>query len=492
MKPALSMLALIACTVIRFPVNGQTEGTLYFMNSLPQVVEANPAIVPRYKTAIGLPGISSFGGVYANNGFTADQFISKVDGVATINLSEWTQGLAEKNYINVSAFADLFRFGLKVSPKWYVMASSTVKGYSSSMIPKGLATLLVDGTASMVGTYSNTSPQAEMVSYLQTAVGAAYAVNDKLTVGGRIKYINGLANVTTESSSMIVQVDNNYQITLTGDVLVRTSGISTSDTGGDYQLGENMANNTGWGVDLGVTYKFMEKLMLSAAINDLGRITWNNNTMQYSMDPAKAQYTFSGFDVNQLLDDNSGYLQQQLDSLKEKFDMTETPSGSYSTALPARYYLAGRYELIPKLSVGALFFGESFRDRFAAGMTASLNKDFGSWLSTTLTYTVSNRSYNNIGLGLSFNLSPVQFYILGDNLLMAPATMVAGNSFNDYINNSQLLTIRAGLNLVFGWDLTGAKGEKVEGKGHNPKKGKKTKTRHTFGRSPQKKNKVGR
>jgi hypothetical protein len=194
----------------------QTEGTLYFMNSLPQVVEANPAIIPRYKTSIGLPGISSVGGVYGNNGFAMDQFITKVDGISTINLSSFTSSLAEKNYVNLSVFADVFRVGLRITPRWYFMASSTVKQYNSTMIPKGLATLLVDGTASMVGSYSNTSPQQEGIAYLQTSLGASYVLNDKITLGGRIKYINGLANVTTESSSLIVQVDNNYQITVTG------------------------------------------------------------------------------------------------------------------------------------------------------------------------------------------------------------------------------------------------------------------------------------
>lgn len=465
----------------------QTEGTLYFMNSLPQVVEANPAIVPRYKTAIGLPGISSFGGVYANNGFTVDQFITEVNGVSTANLAGWTQNLAEKNYVNVSGFADVFRVGLRINPKWYIMASSTVKQHTSTMIPKGLASVLVDGTSSLVSSYSNTSPQAEMISYLQTALGASYQVSERFTVGGRIKFLNGLANVTTERSSMIVEVDNNYQMTLTGDALVKTSGISTSGTGG-YQLGDNLGNNRGWGLDLGLNYKFMEKLQVSAAINDVGSISWGNNTQSYSLDPAKAQYTFSGFDVNQLLDSNSDYLSQQLDSLEAKFEMKEAATGSYTTSLPSRYYLAAQYELIPKLWVGTLFFGESFRDRFATGMTASLNKDFGNWLSASFTYTVSNRSYNNIGAGLSFNLSPVQFYILGDNLLMAPATLVTGDSFNDYLNNSQLLTVRAGFNLVFGWDRTSSSKSKTSNDAANPRKqSKKTKTKTTFGRSPQKK-----
>ncbi len=478
----------VGLTLLAGAALAQTEGTLYFMNSLPQVVEANPAIMPRYKTSIGLPGISSFGGVYANNGFAMDQFITKVDGISKIDLSQWTKNLAEKNYVNLAAYADVFRVGLRVSPKWYVMVSSTVKQYNSTMFPKGLAALLVDGTASMVGSYSNTSPQQEMLAYLQTSLGAAYQVNDKLTVGGRLKFINGLANMTTESSSLIVEVDNNYQITVTGDVRVNTSGISTTNTGGGYNLADNLGNNFGWGVDLGASYKFMDKLTVSASINDLGAISWKNNTRQYSLDPAKAKYTFSGFDVNQLLNDNADYLHQQIDSLSKKFEMTESSTGSYTTSLPTKFYLSGRYELIKNLSVGALFFGESFRDRFAAGMTAAVNKDVGKWLSASFTYTVSNRSYNNIGLGLSFNLSPVQIYVVGDNLLMAPVSLVAGQNLNDYVNNSQLITLRAGLNLVFGWDKGLTRQVKTSNDNHNPRqKGPKTKAKTTFGRSPSKK-----
>lgn len=483
MKRFITLVLAMAFSMGAF---GQTEGTLYFMNSLPQVVEANPAIIPRYKTAIGLPGISSFGGVYTNNGLAVGQSISKVDGVYSFNLSSFTQNMAQENYVNVGAFADVFRVGLRVNPKWYVMASATVKQYSSAMIPKGLATLLVDGTAATVGTYTNTAPDAELISYLQTAIGAAYQPNDRLTVGARLKYLNGLANVTTESSSAIVQVDNNYAITLTGQALVKTSGIPRD--GSSYQASDNLGNNTGWGMDLGVTYKFMDKLVVSAAVNDVGFIKWKNDTRQYSMDPAKAHYTFSGFDVNQLLNDNTGYLHQQLDSIKAKFDMTDTPTGSYTTSLPSKYYLAGKYEIIPRLSVGALFFGENFANRFATGMTASLNKDFGNWLSASLTYTVSSRSYNNIGLGMSFNLSPVQLYIIGDNLLMAPVTLVSGQSINDYINNSQWLTIRAGLTLVFGWDKTTSGKSKVNDDSANPSKKKNTKVKNTYGRSPQKKN----
>ena len=461
----------------------QTESTLYFMNSLPQVVDANPAIMPRYKLSIGLPIISSVGAMYSNNGFTYNDIISKTDGVVKADLTKWSQSLAEKNYVTVAVQTDLFRFGYRLNPRMYLMTSATVKGYNRMMLPKGLASLLVDGTAPLVGTYSNTSPQEEGLSYLETAVGMAYKINSNLTVGGRLKYLKGLANVTTESSSLLIQIDDTYKISATGQADIRTSGIYSLNKSG-YNVSDHVSDylkNTGWGLDLGGTYKFMDKLTVGVSLTDIGYITWKNDTYQYTLDPATANYTFSGIDVNKLLDNNSGYLSAQADSIKKKFQMKEAARGSYNTMLPGKLYLSGSFELAKNLNIGALFFTEKFKGRYASGLTAAVNKHFGKWLSTSLTYTVSNRSYNNIGLGISFNLSPIQLYVVGDNLLRAPATLIANKNLNAYINSSQLITVRAGLNFVFGWDKGTSKQVEVNDESHNPKKKKSA-----FGRTPSK------
>src|SRR6185436_369828 len=229
----------------------QTESTLYFMNSLPQVVEANPSIMPRYKIAIGLPVISSVSGVYSNNGFTYNDFVTKVDGIAKVDLSNWTKSLADKNYVAVAGAVDLLRFGMRVSPRLYVMTNASVKGFNRTMIPKGLASLLVDGTAPLVGSYSNTSPQEEALAYEEVNVGAAYKLTDNLTVGGRIKYLKGMGNITTEKSSVVVQVGDDYSITATGDVQVKTSGVYNLANDDDDPSFSDYLQSNGWGLDVG-------------------------------------------------------------------------------------------------------------------------------------------------------------------------------------------------------------------------------------------------
>ncbi|HWA35008.1 MAG TPA: DUF5723 family protein [Cyclobacteriaceae bacterium] len=489
MKKAAFIL-LMGAILLAETTFGQNESTLYFMNSLPQVVDMNPAVQPRYKMTIGLPVISSIGATYSNNGFTYNDMISRVDGVVKADLSKLTQNLAAQNYITLSQQTDLLRFGLRLNPKMYLMFSSTARGYNRAMVEKGLASVLVDGTAPLVGSYSNTAPKEEGIGYLETAAGLSYKMNDKLTIGGRLKYYKGMLNVTTESSSLVVQVDNAYQLTVTGDALVKTSGVQNLNSPG-YQPSDHVTDylkNSGLGIDLGVTYKFMEKLTVSASLLDLGYINWTNNTYQYTLNPATAKYTFGGIDVSKLLDGNATSFSAQVDSIQKKFEMKEAPIGSYKTMLPLKMYLGAQYEIIPNLNVGALFFNESYRGRSAAGMTASVNKNFGKWVSTSLSYTVSNRSYNNIGLGVSFNVAPVQLYIVGDNLLRAPASLVADQTLNSYLNSSQLLSVRAGLNIVIGWDKGLTPKVKVSDDDANPvQKTNDAKVKNTYGRNPAKK-----
>src|ERR1700712_2227524 len=97
----------------------QTEATHYFMSSLPQVSNSNPAFVPKYKFSIGLPGISSTAITYSNNGFSYQDLIKKSDGQTVANLEKWNKSLAPKNYITNSAQSDLMRVGFMVSPKLY-------------------------------------------------------------------------------------------------------------------------------------------------------------------------------------------------------------------------------------------------------------------------------------------------------------------------------------------------------------------------------------
>lgn len=433
---------------------GQMEGTLHYMNTLPQVVNNNPAFIPRYKYAVGVP-ISSLYEGYTNSGFSYNDLVTRQDGQVKANFTGWLSKLPQSTFITAAAGADLFRLGMKINPKIYLSANVTGKSYGMGLLPKDMASLFVNGNAAYVNSVANVSPKLDGLSYLETAVGAAYQVDSKLTIGGKLKILKGVTNLTTEVSDVSIAVDENYGITASAGVNVKTSGIN-SLTNGDYQISNEIKNymkNGGLAVDLGATYRLLNKLTLNASIIDLGSIKWKTNLYQYTLDKATATYTFSGIDADQLVNGTANdYMEAQKDSISKKFEMQEGPGSAYRTMLPAKFYLGGNYEIMKNLNVGAVFFAESFRGRFSPGWTTSINKNFGKFVSGTLSYTMSNHSFNNFGAGLALNLAPVQLYVVGDNLLKIPSSLIVNKNLNEYINNAQVINIRFGLNFVWGWD----------------------------------------
>lgn len=446
------MKKLIITAIIGFFCDvamAQNEGTLTFMNSLPQVTINNPAIVSKYKIAVGLP-VSSVMLFYSNNGFTYNDVYKRVNDSVKADLPKLKSALSPNNYITQAFQMDLLRVGVRINPRLYVSLSSTAKVYNRILLPKDLMDVFIDGTASFAGRTATLSPKAESVTFLETALGGSYQIDEQLTVGARLKLLKGFTNVTTESATMNLSVDNsNYALSASAGMDVRTSGIQNFSQS-NFSFGSNLGkylSNTGFAFDIGATYRLQERITLGASLIDVGFINWQNNTYGYTLDPAKANYTFAGVDLNKVVNGDDKYLNSIGDTLQAKFKPKEGAIGSYSAPIPGKMYLSGMYDVRKNFSAGAVFFAEKFRGRFAAGITLGVNKHFGRFFSASGSYTITSNSFNNLGAGMSLNVSPVQIYIVGDNLLRMA---VSGSELNSFTNSTKFFNVRLGLNFVFG------------------------------------------
>jgi hypothetical protein len=63
------------------------------------------------------------------------------------------------------------------------------------------------------------------------------------------------------------------------------------------------------------------------------------------------------------------------------------------------------------------------------------------WITLGASYTIINRSFNNLGIALNLNPGPVQFYVITDNIL---------GTFRP--QHTRHLQVRFGINLIFGSD----------------------------------------
>jgi hypothetical protein len=449
-----SFLIIVSCLLCN-TLLAQVEATMYFMRSLPQVTYTNPAVKPAYKFSLGIPGSSIYGQA-SNNGFSYKTFITDNEDSTVGDINKLYRSLKKKNYLSAIGQVDIFRFSLKVNPRIYLTVNATIKSYNRTMVPKDLfGVVSQDGIPNLkANTSISISPQVESTSYAEFAAGASYVVDRNLTVGLRLKSLRGIINATTVRTALNLDVDGAYNINASADADVRTSGIKQLNDDFDNLKDnpDNYLKNKGFAFDLGATYKMMdERLTLGFALLDVGGITWKNDTYGYKLDPKTAQYTTKGIDIQKILNDDN-YINDQADSISNNFQFKEGTIGSYRTTLPKKIYLSGSYALRKNLYMNALIFAETFKGRFSPGISASLYKDVGRRLSASISYTATNRAYNNIGAGLSFNFAPLQLYIVGDNLLRAPFIYLRDGSIDRLLESSKFANVRVGLNFVFGWD----------------------------------------
>lgn len=448
-KIYLSIIALLSAGL---PLLAQQESTLHSMQSLPQSHYTNPAFTPQQQFYLGLPGISSTYFSFSNSGFNYNSLIERNPETDSlyINLPRLQDGLAKRNYLANTIQTDLLSFGVKINARMYLMMSSTLRADSRLMYPSGLTGLFINGNGAYLDETVSVSPEIRHLSYLENSVGTSYIVDQKLTLGGRVKFLTGLANIHTRTADFSITTDaQTYALTLQGNMQLRTAGIQDYMDGKQDLSDISLSNlpplqNKGLALDLGATYRFNNRLQFGISLLNLGSINWKQGTREYYVD--KASITFEGLDAQEIAKGEDG-MDEFMKEFQDAFELKERALSSYGTALPSQLYLSARYELERNLHASGLLFGQFYGGRFLPGFSAALNKDFGRRVGASLSYTAANRSYNNLGAGLSLRLSPFQLYMVSDNIISTPV----------FYKSAKALSLRLGMNLVFGYRKTPAR-----------------------------------
>ena len=403
------------------------------MNRIPQVIYTNPAFIPDSRVNVGLPMLSSNYFSLGNSGFAFNSLL---------DVDNMIQKMAAKNYLTSNIRVDLLSVGIGVKENYF---SLNVTEHVDAKItyPKGLFQFIWEGNGGeLLGTRANMDGLGfDFMHHREYALGFARNFSEKLTVGSRLKYLSGFQNIWTKTSQLGLTTDSTtYDITLDGAMEVNTSGIN-GIVGGEFDVASGLINagNNGVAIDIGGSYKYTDKIAFSSAILDLGFISWKNDVRNYKKDDFK--FTFSGVDLgNFFSEDTSGGSSQQaiMDSLEAAFKVNES-TDAYQTWLNAKVLLGATYKLTKNHTAGALIYTEFAKGNIRPALTLSMNTKVQRWLSASLSYSVYNRSFANVGLGLSLNAGPVQLYVVTDNIL-APIVPQA-------VKNAHL---RFGINMTFG------------------------------------------
>jgi hypothetical protein len=207
-----------------------------------------------------------------------------------------------------------------------------------------------------------------------------------------------------------------------------------------------MANNHGAGIDLGVIYQYDDRLTLAASLIDLGFIRWKSNVNRFE---ANGSITFSGFDLRNYASNqgNSDFLEALIDTIRQSF-MFEASQQPYYTSLTPKLYAGAMYQLTEKVNVSALTRTEFFDRRPHFALTLAGNYSPLPYLHGTLSYSIMNNRFDQLGFGISLGNGPMHFYIVSDHIPVFYVRDSASGLIWPY--SAQTMNIRLGMNLIFG------------------------------------------
>ncbi len=274
-------------------------------------------------------------------------------------------------------------------------------------------------------------------SYVDVSLGHAHRINERLTVGAKVKFLVGLANaditldkmdVITNSEMINLNVQASGKASVTGIPLVGSLDEMAFDS---FDLSGGL--NTGMAFDFGATYEW-DRFTFSAAVTDLGWIKWSGA----SKIEMGVESTFEGFedlDINDFEGSTEGVLDDFLSPFEEFDQSTDLISTTpYTKMLSCQLNLAAEYDLVgDKISAGLLS-TTTFGTTTITELMLVANLKPVKWFNVALSGTVGTvGSY--CGWVVSFCPRLINFYIGSDCMLTSfTPQFVPYNSSNFNIN----------------------------------------------------------
>jgi hypothetical protein len=403
----------------------QHELTLYNMQIVPQRIFQNPAFIPDQKLFIGIPVLSGVQSAYANPFSYSDVIERDSYDSVTFKVENFLGKITKNDQLRLYYNMDILSVGTQVSKGRFFLGFSVRERLSQHiMIPENLGNLLWYGNAApqIFGQYANVAPSANVTAFDEWGVSfSGYAMNRKMTWGGRLKYLSGKINATTTKSVFEVYTDTStYNIHMRSDFEMRTSGINDIEHYLDQRFTSLVfPGNNGFGVDLGLSYQFNDHINVNASVLDIGFITWKSRTMTFISHNPGEEFTFEGLtlkDFVEMLSDLDTFGQKMTDSILDLVHIDSVYDVKYTSWLPVRYNIGGSYSINEHHRFNLLLNGISWNHHFYPALSVSYYYQLPRILGLMLSYNIFNRQFTNIGAGLSVSAGPFQLYVISDNV----------------------------------------------------------------------------
>lgn len=460
------------------------NNTLYWMKHLPQSMNTNPAKQSNCKFFIDIPVLPNFQFDLAHTGFTLDDAIMDhptVQDSFMIDLVTLNDALGKnRNSFDFSTEVSLINLGFALKNNMYFTFGVNYKVSQHFQYPKALIEI-TKGNYRPNGEALSFDFRESFMSHREFYLGISKNFYDKLYIGGRIKFLNGYANIDAKNMKLdwytstkddevydwtfISNIDINASIPVDWEITQDSLGNITDVQVDDPEIDENdiygslkglIPHNFGMGVDLGIEYQINKNILVSASVVDFGFIKWKTNPV--NIISKDVNFTFSGLDVANYIDsyddatsssDDEGenMLNDILDTLSTSFAPIITEE-KYTTVLNTKIYAGGNFAVNDWLDFGLLYKGIVMNKSLYSSFTASGNLNFFRGWSYTMSYTMIDRKANNVGMGLAYKIGPFQMYFITDNIAVPLSVAFDTPTTHKWIMNTKRANFAFGMNFT--------------------------------------------
>jgi hypothetical protein len=441
------ILSLLILSFMGICLQAQQSNTLFFMHFLPEANFINPAVQNECKLFVGLPLVSSVHSHVSNSGFTAEQLLNKnPNGTYNIDADNVLNKLAPRNLSTTEAHTTLLAIGLR-RDSYYFTFTIMEKDNMAALFTQDLAAFGLKGNTQFEGQWINLKGTGIFYNHLREyAFGISKVKNDRLTLGIKAKLLFGKLNLTTgrtdismytqeNSLDLLFDVNGGFNSSLPYSLGVNNQGVYRFDHRYDASIKSLFYNrkNPGIAMDLGFIYKYSNRMTFSGSLLDLGMIYYRSNLTNYSI---KGNYLYQGPTADSILSET--YLQDIFDALNANMNV-DLGYHPYVYFLDPRLYLGATYKLNDRINANLLLYNRFFPVKIQTSVTASITTRPLKNTEASVSWSYMNRSFANLGIGLGYGRSPLQVYLVSDNILGFILPMYTKN-----------VNLRFGLNLNFG------------------------------------------
>ena len=361
------ILSISLAVLVSAAAMAQTPRTAYHTDGFAYGHELNPALQPD-TNYMSLPVLGNTS-VTMNSTMKMSSLLFDMPGNAdkltlfttngTISKSDLLKKVGSGMNTGFDARLTLISIGQRLSPARYRTYEAAFRIQGSAYVPKALFSMLKDVEN---GTYNINGMTLNATSFLDLSYGESYRLDDRWTVGGKVKLLVGILNANAKVDNLNVSIDADQNWSAQGNVTANVSGLEYKTTTKEYthrtnadgtpatynmvdgvKVGGLGLNGLGLAIDAGAEYRLDRNWTFSAAIRDLGFITWFKSR---KAENSGSKFEFEGFQNVSKEGDNTLKNQWNVlkDDLMDMIHVEEKGTGAYTKMLSATAEASARYK----------------------------------------------------------------------------------------------------------------------------------------------------